>query len=138
MAFSNTSGTVALAAGQIERGGVQRLKITWTSTAGGGAIASGIELSGQLLNLITIPGAGVSAYSLTLTDSDGVDVLNGAGATRSTSATEAVAINVAGVVASSWGLRGTAGDHTLTITGAGNAKSGTIIVTVWRNPGLIN
>ena len=107
---------------------VRKITWAWTSAADGSAGGSGgggrttVAFDGILQRLVTVPGAAGAAptalYDLTITDEDGVDVLLGAGANRSASATEQVAASSLGVVA---------GDRlTLTVAAAGDSKSGTV------------
>jgi hypothetical protein len=99
-------------------------KITWTSDAGGDATES-LEktLDGRKIkNVKTVPGAGVSAYSVTLIDEDGYDWFNGEGATRSTTAAE--------VLFNYTDFRLPEQDLTLTVSGAGDTKTGTVYIEV--------
>lgn len=106
---------------------VKQLVWSWTSTAGGAAdLVTTLAYAGQAVSLVTIPAGGGSApttlYDITITDANGYDVMQGAGANRSSSATE-TAVPAAFSVAF--------GTLTLNVSNAGNAKSGTAILYVW-------
>ena len=104
------------------RKGITVVKFDWTSAADGTATNSTTKLhSGKVLELATDPGSTAPSadYDITITDSDGLDVLAGQGADRHTSNTEYVIdsdSNPLGVVA----------DSTLTInvSNAGDSKVG--------------
>lgn len=98
---------------------VELITFAWTSDASGnvsGQAATLNRYSGQAIVLATVPGAGVSGYTITILDSNSLDILCTLSA-RSTSVTQYALQSVLGAVA----------DDTLTIsiTGAGNAKTGT-------------
>ncbi len=107
-------------------GTVKLVKFAWTSDASGVVSAQAGTLayySGQILAAATVPGAGVSSYAITLIDSlTGLDMLLGAATGRSTSATEYLAPSSLGSIAM--------GSLTVAVTGAGNAKTGTLYVWV--------
>lgn len=105
-------------------------KIVWTWTSGSGddageASASNLtELDGEILGLETNPGstAPTDNYDITITDSDGHDVLIGAGANRDTANTEYVdRASLAGVAGSKL---------TLNVTNAGDQKEGVVVLWV--------
>lgn len=106
---------------------VRKLTFAWTSSAGGAADGtSTAAFDGAIIGLTTIPSGGGTApslnYDVAVNDADGHDVLLGAGANRSDTATE----HVAGT-----SLAGVAGSVlTLAVTNAGNAKQGTVILYV--------
>lgn len=108
-------------------GSVKKVVWTWISDDQGDASeATTGALDGDLLGLTTVPAGGGSAptdnYDITITDSDGHDVLLGAGADRDTSNTEHVArASLAGVSGS---------PLTLTVANAGDTKSGTVVLYV--------
>jgi hypothetical protein len=106
---------------------VKKIKFVWVSAADGTASASTTyAYSGKIELLTTVPAGGGSApsdnYDITVTDSDSVDVLAGAGADRDTANTEQVLGTSLGAVASSV--------LTLNVTNAGNAKGGTCYLFV--------
>lgn len=98
---------------------VELITFAWTSDASGnvsGQAATLNRYSGQAIELATVPGAGVSGYTITILDSNGLDILCKASA-RSTSVNEYLLQSALGAVA----------DDVLTIviTGAGSVKTGT-------------
>ncbi len=104
--------------------GVGLLPLEWTSDGNGDAtVAIGDLLKNmQITSVKTVPGADVSAYSVTLLDEDSYDWFKGEGATRSTTAAEAF-FNY-----TEFRLPGQ--DLTLTISGAGDTKTGTVYIGV--------
>ncbi len=117
------AGTVTIAE-QTHRS-LKRIKWSWTSTAGGDAdgTTTGVY-SGEVLTLVTDPGAAAPSanYDITVTDADSIDVLAGAGANRHTSTTEYVlAASLGGAVDSAL---------TLNVTNAGNAKQGDVYLYI--------
>ena len=105
-------------------GTIKKVTFAWTSTAGGAADAPTVAtFSGKIEALVTIPDAAdapTALYDVTVTDADGVDVLAGAGANRSATATELVLSSLLGIVANDL--------LTVNITNAGAAKKGRVIV----------
>ena len=103
-------------------------KIVWTWTSGTGAEGGTVTkvttagFDGKLIGLTTDPGtaAPTDNYDVAITDADGHDVLLGAGANRDTANTEYVAEASLGAVAGS--------KLTLSITNAGDAKEGVVIL----------
>jgi len=113
--------------------GLTRIKFVWVSddAAGTASGATTFEVVGQPMQFITVPNGGgtaPSAYSATLKDENGLDILVGLGATRSTTATETKKISdgLQTIVATSL---------TLAITGAGNSKGGTAYLDVFTFDG---
>ena len=104
---------------------VQRIKWSWTSTAGGAADKATTEAySGDVLMLATDPGstaAPTDNYDITITDGNGLDVLAGAGANRDTANTEYV-------LAASLGACD--GVLTLNVTNSGSAKQGDVYLYI--------
>lgn len=99
--------------------GVCKIKWSWTSTASG--VADLITVGsyyGEVLSLVTNPDATAPTddYDITITDVDGYDVMQGAGANRDTANTE-TAVPTAKSVAF--------GKLTLNVSNAGSAKLGT-------------
>lgn len=118
------AGTVTTT--EITHTSVRKLTFAWTSSAGGAADgASTAAFDGAIIGLTTIPSGAAAPtvnYDITVVDADGHDVLLGAGANRSDTATEHVAGS---------SLAGVAGSQlTLHVTNAGNAKQGTVILYV--------
>ncbi len=105
-------------------------KIVWTWTSGdgaeGGTVTSTTTASfdGKVIGLTTDPGATAPTdnYDVVINDAAGHDVLLGAGANRDTANTEHVAEASLGAVAAS--------RLTLSITNAGDAKEGVVILYI--------
>lgn len=77
-------------------GSVKRLKITWVSTAGGAVEKTvNVAIDGELLNLVTDPGAAAPTanYDITIEDDGGIDILNANGMNRHTTTTENVTVD---------------------------------------------
>jgi hypothetical protein len=105
-------------------GNVSKIKWTWTSSAGGVAdLVTSRSYYGEVLALVTDPGSTApdDNYDLTITDSEGFDVLQGAGANRDTANTE-TAVPTATSVAF--------GTLTLNVSNAGAAKDGVAILYI--------
>ncbi len=104
----------------------EKIQWSWTSTAGGVADKATTETyTGHVFLCVTDPddsAAPTDLYDITITDGDGVDVLNGDGADRATATTEQF-------VAFGFVFNSTL---TLNVTNAGNAKSG--VVTLYVGP----
>jgi hypothetical protein len=107
-------------------GSVKKIVFAWTSDSGGDAEEVTAEAyDGDLLGLTTIPDAAAAPtdnYDIVITDAGGHDVLLGAGADRATATTEHVARTSLGAAAASV--------LTLTVSNAGNAKEGVVILYV--------
>lgn len=116
-----------------EFNGVQKVKWVWVCSTGGTVVAStsaGLnpttvsKYSGEVIRLITDPSSTAPSadYDITILDSDGYDVLMGAGANRHTSNTEQVLSTSLGICQ----------DTTLSlrVADAGNNKGGTVILYV--------
>lgn len=111
------AGTVTVEESQY--GGISKIKWSWTSTAGGAAdLATSKSYYGEVISLVTDPGATAPTddYDITITDVEGYDVMQGAGANRDTANTE-TAVPAAKSVAF--------GKLTLNVTNAGDSKVGT-------------
>ena len=106
---------------------VKKVKFAWTSDGDGKATKTTSKTyTGEIIRLVTIPGAGGDAptdnYNVVVNDEDTTDVLMGAGATRDTLNTEQVLASSLGCVAND--------ALSLSITGAGAANTGTVIVYI--------
>ncbi len=118
------AGTVTITESSLVH--IHKIKWTWTSTAGGAAdlITAG-TYAGRVVALVTIPAAAGSAptdnYDITITDAEGFDVMQAAGANRDTANTEQ-AVPTAESVAF--------GPLTLNIANAGSAKGGVAILYI--------
>lgn len=103
---------------------VRKITWTWTSATGGTAsLVTPEPVYGEVVALLTDPGtpAPTDNYDITITDADGYDVMQGAGANRDTANTE-TAVPTAKSVA--FGLL------TIDITNAGDEKSGVAVLYV--------
>lgn len=104
---------------------VKKIKWEWTSTAGGAADkATTLAYYGEVLAMVTIPdgdAAPTDDYDITITDVEGYDVMQGAGADRDTANTE-TAVPTARSVAH--------GVLTLNVSNAGDSKSGTVVLYI--------
>jgi hypothetical protein len=98
-------------------GKVKKIECTWVGDAADGTVPPKAvrAFSGVVIRVVTDPGtpAPTTLYDITLTDSNGIDVLGGAGANRSATVTEQCFPTVATVP---WECP-VAGALTLTITG---------------------
>lgn len=115
-----------------------KFTISWTSSSGGAANGqinssgtNGQYFSGEVMRVVFVPGANVSnAYSVTLSDENSLDILSGQGANLSNTTTFEICPSVAmkdGTTTSTC-FRTIDDLLTLSVTGAGNAKSGTIVI----------
>jgi hypothetical protein len=107
---------------------VKQLAIGWTSDASGNVSEVIPLLEGVIQRVEYVPGtAGVqptNGYNVTLLSIAGIDVLGATGATLSnTTASSSVPIDATALLPYA-----VAGVHTLTVSGAGNAKSGTVYI----------
>ena len=120
---------------------VRRQSIAWTADASGNVSEvlqiAGIDnnkFQGEILNARFIPGSGDDQpddqYDVTLTDEDGVDILLGQGTDLSNSVRKMFAPAVESTDGTATGLVPLAVHSTLTlaVSGAGNAKKGTIVL----------
>lgn len=103
---------------------IRKYTINWTSSVGGAADGTTVVLSGAIERVNFVPdGTDVptNGYTVTLTDTDGIDVLQGIGALglSDTVATTAIPMISNNKIVINDAL-------TVTIAGAGNAKKGKI------------
>lgn len=121
-AITSTTGTLTVTT----TGGtysVQRVAIAWTSDAAGSAQGTNLAVVGLIHRIEFVDDATdtpTANYDVVITDEYGSDVLNGAGSNVTsppTLATPDPPIAVQGL-------------HTVTVTNAGNAKSGTIVLYI--------
>lgn len=106
---------------------VKKIKFAWVSAADGTATGTTTgAYTGQVLRLVTIPGTDTAAptddYDVVVNDEDSTDILMSAGENRDTLNTEQVLASSLGCVANDC--------LTLSITNAGDTKSGTAIVYI--------
>ena len=121
-------GTVTVSEETISH--IKKISFDWLSVNGGGDAGKAVKTTektytGEIIRLVTDPGATAPSdnYTVTVLDEDGVDVLMGAAvANRDTANTEQVLASSLGCVAND--------KLTLSISGAGNAKNGTIHVYI--------
>jgi hypothetical protein len=98
-------------------------RFAWTATDGG-AIAAGATgnlseiVFGVIDHIVTIPGESVSSYTIALVDSDGATL-----ATKATASTTATETTSSGLVCPHKALH-------LVVSGAGDAKTGVLLVRV--------
>lgn len=111
--------------------------ITWVSDAGGNAVvASSVAISGEIQRVVFIPATGglapTTLYDLTLTDSDGVDVLAGQGANLAVPGNTHVCPGVPLKDGTTTRVVPVVVDSVLTlnVTNAGASKAGTVVVYV--------
>lgn len=101
-------------------------KTKWTVVTAADGSASQVTVAGYfgaVLSCVTIPAGGGSApsanYDVTITDVEGYDVLQGAGADRAAAATETAKPEKTSVAF---------GELTLNVANAGNAKGMTVVL----------
>lgn len=115
--------------------GYTKYTIVWTSTSGGAVSGNPVSVRrGYLAKVKFIPAAGgtqpTDLYDVTVTDTDGVDVLNGCGANLSNAAAAAFVPLFGDGTNKSQRILLEDGDLTPVVANAGNAKSGTIILII--------
>jgi len=109
-------------------GTIKKISWAWTAHTDGVVAAAtpnaetSITYNGEIVRLVTVPGAGADApddnYDVVIYDDDDVDVLAGVGANRDTTNTEQELAPGLGVVAYS--------KLTLYVSGAGSGSKGTV------------
>jgi hypothetical protein len=113
-----------------QRGSIERVDLAWTSAADGTGALAIADLVGPLIQVEFSPGTGgvqpTNGYSLTLTDSAGVDILAGQGAALSntTGSRKSPGVTITDGTNNGPMIPVLFGAHTLNISGAGNAKQG--------------
>ena len=104
--------------------GVKKIKWSWTSATGGTASgATTNTYTGKVRRVVTDPdgtAAPTDDYDITITDDDGIDVLDGNGANRDTATNEVIAPS--GIIVGS--------KLTLNVANAGAEKAGVVYVYV--------
>lgn len=131
MTFTYDDGSDGLGGG---RGHIRKITAAWTSDGSGDASGTTRKIVGELLKGVTVPdgsAAPTADYDITLTDSDGADLLSGCAdnlADRHTANTETVQFLV---------TDGTAGiavhpvavsTITVTVANAGDTTAGTLVL----------
>ncbi len=110
------------------------LTYSWTSDASGNADKESTwPIGGYICKVITNPGATAPTdnYDITLTNSDGVDVVHGELANRDTSTSEEI-VPVPGDNVTVYGCSAVSGTITLNVSNAGDSKIGTVTVLFTR------
>lgn len=108
----------------------------WVSSSGGAAsVASAVPVSGAIARVVFIPSASAAPtdnYDVTLTDSDGIDVLAGQGANLDTANASSVCPGVPLKDGTTTSVLLTVVDSilTLTVANAGDTKAGKVVVYV--------
>lgn len=108
-----------------DRGSVFSVTLAWTSHATGGNVEqTATNLRGVLKRISFVPGGTTPTdqYDVTLEDADGIDVLGGLGENLSNSTATTVSILDSLPLA-----QVLLGNHTLKVTNAGNAKTGSLV-----------
>ena len=128
----SAAGTATVAITSVG-GGITKITIAWTSTAGGAVSANAFAAPrGELLQVKFVPGSGGTQpsdlYDITLIDTDSVDVLAGAGANLSNAA-GSFKVPSFGATTLFRYLHDGAQNLDLVVANAGAAKTGT--VTLW-------
>lgn len=115
------AGTVTVTEASL--GGIQKIRWAWTSDASGNAdLITERAYYGEVLALVTDPDgtdAPTDDYDITITDVEGYDVMQGAGADLDTANTETAVPTAASVAF---------GTLTLNVSNAGDSKSGVAIL----------
>lgn len=110
---------------------IKKITFAWTSedvgaNAGKATKTTDEVYTGEIIRLVTVPGVAPNAptddYDVVVNDEDGTDVLMGAGADRDTANTEQVLASSLGCVAND--------KLSLSISNAGNAKTGTVYLYI--------
>lgn len=111
---------------------VRTVVASWTSSAGGAASGTSLKINGTLLKGVTVPTDGPTAdYDITLTDSDGADLLSGCADNledRHTSNTETIHFNLTDGSAPISSYPVVNSTVTVTVANAGNTKSGVLTI----------
>lgn len=108
----------------------------WESDAlGAAAVPSGLPVSGRIERVVFVPSAvtaPTAAYDVTLTDSDGIDVLAGEGANLSETTASHICPGLSITDGTTLGVTPIVVDGilTLNVTNAGNSKAGRVDVYV--------
>ncbi len=109
------------------RGGyIKAIVIDWVSDDTTGAASNSFHIDGQLIRLVTNPGATAPTdnYDITLPDSNAFDTLQGLGVNRDTATTEQQNIVISGT-----SVHPAVNDTvTFTIANAGNSKTGQAVI----------
>jgi hypothetical protein len=112
-------------------GAYTKYSLAWLSDASGNVSANSVSVkTGELIQVTFIPGTGGTqpsdAYDMTIADVNGVDVLGGGGANLS----QTTITTVACPISTYFRRHFEEGTLTPSISNAGNAKTGTIVILV--------
>lgn len=123
------AGSIALTGTKV--GSLHKYQIVWTSDASGDVTANTVDVTaGELVQVRFTPNTDANqpsaAYDVTILDAQGIDILAGAGANLSSAAST---VHVP-VVSTYFRRTLEAGAITPTVSAAGNAKQGTIVLLV--------
>lgn len=109
---------------------IRKYTINWVSDSGGNASGNTIVLSGSIARINFVPNTGVTQptnlYDITINDSNGIDILLGAGIDLSNATATTIIPLISGnkIVVSE--------KLSVTISNAGNAKTGVIALYLTR------
>jgi hypothetical protein len=108
-------------------GTVKKITLAWVSTTSGlvSGTATSNVYSGAISRFVTVPSTSAAPslnYDVVVNDLDGTDVLMGAGANRSNTATEQVLMSSLGFVAND--------TLEIQVSNAGNTKQGTAYIYI--------
>jgi hypothetical protein len=132
------AGTLVVTSAAVASG-IDKYTLAWTSTAGGAVSGNPFDLKrGTLLQVKFVPGAGgtqpTNNYTVTLVDTDGLDVLAGVGTgVNLSNATPSLAVPYFGLAATqkySRYFHDATEQLDLVVAAAGAAKTGTVLVWV--------
>lgn len=114
------------------KGRIRRILVSWTSDASGDASGTSLKVNGYLLKGVTVPTDGpTDDYDITLTDSDGADLLENSEAdltNRDTTDTETVSFALTDGAAPIAAYPAVCSEITVTVAAAGNTKSGLLVL----------
>jgi len=132
VSVTNTTSTTTVSGTNLD--GVSVIALDWLSNATGDADCTVSGVRG-LINRVTFkPDSGgtqpTNAYDITLKDEDGIDILVNGGANLSNTTATSIACMV--VSGSGYWPMAVAGDLTLAVNDAGNAKGG--IIRIYYTP----
>lgn len=129
-------GTLAVSSVDVT-GGISKYTLAWTSSAGGAVSGNPFNLKpGTLIQVKFVPGVGgtqpTNNYTVTLIDTDGVDVLAGlGGGTNLSNAASKIGVPYIGLAATQLFSRyfnDASQLFDLVVAAAGAAKTGTVLV----------
>lgn len=125
-----TSGSLTLSYPGV-RNSIKAIRIAWTSNADGEVLVSGIAIDGTIKRVVFANGSATPTanYDVTLGDRDSYDVLATLGGNIPVNATPGKCITpLIGNGTTTAEPISTQGHHTLTITNAGDSKTGYITI----------